>query len=61
MSDPDNVSYHTINEIVSSKSSTEEGKYNSYLTWNTSKIFYSEIIFITMEKQLVDTNWNTEK
>ncbi len=56
MSDPDNVSYHTINETVSSKSSTEEGKYNSYLTSNTSKIFYSEILFITMEKQLVDTN-----
>ena len=56
MSDPDNISYHTINEIVSSKSSTEAGKHNYYLTSNTSKIFYSEIIFITMEKQLVDTN-----
>ncbi len=58
MSDPENVSYHTINETVSSKSSTEEGNYNFYLTSkssytiliisNISKIFYSEILFIIL-------------
>jgi len=43
MSDPENVSYHTINETVSSKSSTEEGNYNFYLTSKSSYTIHNVI------------------